>query len=53
MTTILSIIALGCLAIIAIVFFAIPNDQEGARFMRPFLLICVAIPAGVIVGGLL
>lgn len=53
MTTIFSIIALICLAFIAWIFLAIETEgQDGAGFAKGILIGIVAIPAGVIVGGL-
>ena len=50
---ILSIIALICLAFIAYIFLAMQTEGiEGAGVMKAILMVCVAIPAGVIVGGL-
>lgn len=51
--TALSIIALICLGFIAWVFLSIETEgQEGAGLAKAILMAIVAIPAGVIVGGL-
>lgn len=53
MTTFFSIIALICLAFIAWIFLSINTEgQDGAGFAKGVLIAMVALPAGVIVGGM-
>jgi hypothetical protein len=50
---IMSIIALLCLGFIAWIFLSMETENiEGAGVMKAILMAVVAIPAGVIVGGL-
>lgn len=53
MTTVFSIIALLCLGLLAILFLFMPTEgKDGAGFAKGVLIAMVALPAGVIVGGL-
>lgn len=50
----ISIIALICLAFLAVVFIVMETEgYPGAGVMKAFLLVLVAVPFGVILAGLI